>query len=315
MNLLPENVSLLYTPPFKDESLTSWVYRVVNAHFTDVRTYFADRINPGVLMRTDFDLLKDQFLLTEIIRYTPLRDEELIDLTLHSSQLAPFGTLTDRNFIPWLLPRPSKHPKSFGLQICPSCWSKESIAYHRIQWRLSLFFFCTKCKVYLVDHCQSCSQPIVHVQTDYQRLVEDPLNLHRRCFHCKWDLSLSEIMALSRKDSETASRVLKFFENAEHLPCSPEDYLVVLHYFTQRAFSEYQRQNNRLYPIQKRDRSRFLEGNSMIRAELLAKAFGTFDDFPGVVIRAKENHLSVKAFWMRGFLEPPEWYQYILNNR
>lgn len=313
MDLLPENVGLLYTPPFKDESLTSWVYRLANAHFTDVKTYFVDRIESTVLNRTDFDTLKNISLLTELTRATPLSTKELIVLTLCRQELVPFKTLLDRRFIPWLLPRSNKHLKSFGLQICPSCWSKESVAYHRIQWRLSLFFFCSKCGVYLLDHCPSCQNPIVYIQMSNLRFVEDPLDLNRRCFHCSSDLSLFKAIPLSQKDSETAKRVLGLFESTKNLPCSPEDYLVVLHYFTQRAFSEYLRQNNRLYPIQKRDRSRFLEVNSAIRADLIAKAFEMFDDFPEIIERSRKNHLSVKAFWLRGFVACPIWYINLLE--
>lgn len=289
------------------------MHRLANSHFTDLRTYFDDRIEPGVLRRTDFDLLQDRYLLAEITRFTPLGIQAAIDLTIQNNRLTPFTTLANRNFVPWLLPPPRKRPQSFGLQICPSCWSKESIPYHRIQWRLSLFFFCIKCGVYLLDHCPSCNHPIVHVQTNYLKLVEDPLNIQRFCYHCKWDLSRSEQVTLSKEDSETADRVSKLFEHKQQLPCSLEDYLVVLHFFTQRAFSDYQRLTNRQYPIQRGDRSRFLEINSITRAGLLAKAFEMFDSFPEIVLMTKRNHLSVKSFWLRGFVDPPDWYTYSLN--
>jgi hypothetical protein len=76
-----------------------------------------------------------------------------------------------------------------------------------------------------------------------------------------------------------------------NLPCSTEDYLLVLYYFTQRAFSEYQRQTDLIYLIQTRDRSRFLEVDSILRADFLAKAFEVFDEFPENIFKTKRNHL------------------------
>jgi len=303
---------LFYTPPLRNESLTSWLYRLTNSHYCDLQTYFRERIEPVFLRNTDFDKLSDIFLFKEFTRFTPLSSDQLRDLTLSSPVLSPFDKLSERSFIPWLLPPARKNVSSFGLQICSSCWFRDPIAFHRIHWRLSLFFFCTECRVYLQNHCPACGYPIVFRNSNFSTYIEDQLNTLRFCYYCSSDLATNKSTPLSMKDASTADRVLSLLGGQAHMLCSLEDYLIVLHYFTQRAFAEYQRQTHWNYSIQRRDRSRFLETDSLIRADLLAKAFEMFDDFPELVKRTKRNHLSVKSFWLRGFVNPPEWYYGIL---
>lgn len=313
MVINPGQTSLLFVPPFKEESLTSWVFRLVNAHYSDLQTYFEGRVDPKLLRLTDFDLNPDQLLLQEISRFTPIPSKNLQSFTLSNPQLPGFEKLMDRKFVPWLIPKAKKTVLSFGLQVCPGCWSKDKIVYHRIHWRLSLLFFCPECRVYLQDHCSVCDHPIVCFYPDIPKFKEDPLDALRFCFHCSNNL-IGQSVPLSLKHEVVANRVLNLMSGKANLPCSIEDYLVVLHYFTQRAFSEYQRQTDLKYLIQTRDRSRFLEVNSILRADFIGKAFGVFDEFPEIITKTKRNHLSVKAFWLRGFEEPPEWYDNELSN-
>jgi hypothetical protein len=308
----PGHTSLLYVPPFREESLTSWVFRLANAHYCDLQTYFGGRVDPKLLRLTDFDVNPGQLILQEIFRYTPILPIDLRFVTLSNPELYGFDKLIDRKFVPWLIPKARKTLHSFGLQICPSCWSNDKIAYHRIHWRLSLFFFCPECRVYLQDHCAVCEHPIVCFHPDIPKFKEDPLDALRYCFQCSNNL-IGQSIPLSLKHEVVANRVLNLMSGKANLPCSIEDYLAVLHYFTQRAFSEYQRQTDLKYLIQTRDRSRFLEVNSILRADLLAKAFEIFDEFPDIITKTKRNHLSVKAFWLRGFVEPPRWYWLILK--
>lgn len=298
---------MFYIPPLKEESLTSWVFRLVNAHYSDLQTYFEGRVDPKLLRLTDFDLNPDQLLLHEISRFTPIPSNDLRSFTLSNPKLSGFDQLMDRKFVPWLIPGTRKTIRSFGLQICPGCWSRDKIVYHRIHWRLSLFFFCPDCRVYLQDHCSVCDHPIVYFHPDIPKFKEDPLDALHHCFFCSNNL-IGQSIPLSLKHEVVANRVLNLMSGKANLPCSIEDYLVILHYFTQRAFSEYQRQTNLKYLIQARDRSRFLEVNSMLRAYFITEAFEVFDDFPEIISKTKRNHLSVKAFWLRGFVEPPDWY-------
>lgn len=294
-------------PPLKEESLTSWVFRLANAHYCDLQTYFEGRVDSKLLRLTDFDLNPGQLLLQEISRFTPIPSNHLLSFTLSNPNLSGFEKLMDRKFVPWLISPARKKIRSFGLQICPGCWSRDKIAYHQIHWRLSLFFFCPECRVYLQDRCSVCDHPIVYFHPDIPKFKEDPLDALRYCFYCSNNL-IGQSVALSLKHGVIADRVLNLMSGKANLPCSIEDYLVVLHYFTQRAFSEYQRQTDLKYLIQTRDRSRFLEVDSILRADFIAKAFATFDEFPEIITKTKRNHLSVKAFWLRGFVGPPEWY-------
>jgi hypothetical protein len=307
MIINPNDISLFYVPPFNDESLTSWIYRLSNSHFCDFQTYLEDRLDLNLLKSIDFDINPDKNLLYEFARYTPLESKDLLSFTLNNDKLSGFKKLIDRKFVPWLLPISKKSVRTFGLQICPSCWSRDKIAYHRLHWRLSIFFFCPECMVYLKDHCSFCDHPIVCYHPEYPNFEEDPLDALRFCFNCRKKL-MGQPVPLSSSHKIIADRVLNLMYGNTNLPCSNEDHLTVLHYFSQRAFSEYQRQNNRLYPIQKRNRSQFLEVNSITRANLIAEALEMFDEFPEIITKSKRNHLSVKAFWKRGFVEPPKWY-------
>lgn len=298
---------MLYVPPFKEESLTSWIFRLANAHYCDLQTYFEGRVDPKLLRLTDFDLNPSQLLLQEISRFTPIPSNDLRSFMLSNPKLSGFDKLMDRKFVPWLILPARKTVRSFGLQICPLCLSKDKIAYHRIRWRMSLFFFCPECRVYLQDHCSVCDHPIVCFHPDIPKFKEDSLDALRFCFHCSNNL-IGQSVPLSLKHEVVADRVLDLMSGKANLPCSIEDYLVALHYFTQRAFSEYQRQTDLNYLIQTRDRSRFLEVDSILRADFIAKAFATFDEFPEIITRTKRSHLSVKAFWLREFVDPPEWY-------
>ncbi len=283
------------------------MFRLANAHYCDLQTYFEGRVAPKLLRQIDFDVNPCQLLLQEISRFTPIPSKNLRSFTLMNPKLSGFDKLMDRKFVPWLIASTRKKIGAFGLRICPGCWSRDKIAYHRIHWRLSLFFFCPECRVYLQDHCSVCDYPIVYFHPDIPKFEEDPLDALRFCFHCSNNL-IGEVIPLSLKHEVVANRVLNLMSGKANLPCSIEDYLVVLHYFAQRAFSEYQRQTDLKYLIQTRDRSRFLEVNSILRADFIDKAFEVFDEFPGIISKTKRNHLSVKAFWLRGFVEPPEWY-------
>ena len=305
-------ISPFYISPFTNESLTSWIYRLSNAHFCDFSTFFLGRINLSSLKSIDFDCNNDPLLREEIIRNTPLIKDQLNNLTLFGgvNQMF-FQKLFDKRFVPWLFPRirSANNPNQFGLQFCPSCWSKDMIVHHRISWRLSLYFFCENCFCYLQNSCPECNYPIVYSHPDFECFDSHTLDHFRFCFKCQFDLSKTVFSSLSSDDLITAKRINIILNNNEKLPCTLEEYLIVLHYFTQREFAEFNRVSNFPYPGLYKDRSYFLEIKSTIRAQLILQAFNLMDGFPDNM-KDKKQYLKLRtySFWIRGFKNPPKWY-------
>ncbi len=308
---LPKRVSLFYVEPFPSESLNSWIHRSAHSHYTDLNDFLVKRVNQGLTNKVDFDTLQDTHVIRRLLYHTPLHNDNLINLTFYNPKFRYYQPLLKKSFVPWLIPHVGNRLRlttNFGLQYCAHCWSKDEQPFFRINWRLSFYFFCSVCFHYLRNSCPSCGKGIVYTSAKFEDFREDPFYGFRYCFSCGFDLVKSEIKTLSPDDLNLANRIVSTVDERHDLPCSIHNYIAVLHFFAQRAFREYLRMNSVDYIIKRRDRCHFLECDAQFRAQFVREAFCVFDSFPEIMSYNVRTGRFNKAFWLRGFKEPNEWY-------
>ena len=308
---LPKRISLFYVEPFPSESLNSWINRLAHSHYTGLNDFLFKRVNQELTNKVDFDTFKNSDGIRNLLYQIPLYSENLVDLTLNNRNYLFYSQLLNRSLVPWLFPHVGsqlKRGNNFGLQYCPCCWGQDEKQFFRIGWRLSFNFFCSECFHYLRSFCPICHKGIVYSPAKFEDFREDVFNGFRYCFNCGFDLVKAEIKVLSPEDFDLANRIVTIIKGQYDLPCSIQDYLIVLHYFTQRAFKDYLRLNSPGYIIQRRDRVFFLECDADLRAQFIREAFCVFDSFPKIMNYNLRAGGFNKAFWLRGFKEPNEWY-------
>lgn len=294
-------IDVLQVLPEKGESLTSWLFRQSFAHYCqNYHQLFPEHVSVKGLR--DPDLFSD--LHQFVLRGNLFSALDLDQMTLKGEGSLWVSGLANRKFIPWLLP----YSRNFGVQFCPNCWFKDQRSYYRLKWRFSLLFFCKECFCYMHHCCPNCGYNVKYKAPNFNDPTVEVLNALQFCWNCSANLSLIKTVKLSDDDLITAERIIRLLNGVESLPCSTVDYLIVLHFFTQRSYSNALRMKDYRYVIRKRDRSRFLEVDSKTRASLIAEAFSVFDTFPQIISKKPVEHLSSKSFWLRGFVDPVEWY-------
>lgn len=176
-----------YIPPEQDELLSSWMIRLIRAHYTRPFTFSEHYFNGYNILARD----TDKYLPEEIIKsisdksYLSIRDIKQLQLIryegiVYENYLEPNFTIGITNV--GVYHRTKRHN---GLLVCGKCLSKK--VYFKKQWRLLSSIICTECNSYLADHCPDCKSPIdfqrhaIGRQNDY---INSPLYL---CWNCRYD--------------------------------------------------------------------------------------------------------------------------------
>lgn len=307
---LPKPPLYFYVHPYENESFNSWLNRLSCSHYNEIKDFLSITGHP-CKSKIDFDIVQNHAIVKWIQFHGPLNEKEIIDLTFYSSNNSTYSSLFKNGFLHWLLPHQIKKlydSKKLGLQYCPKCWSTDDNPYFRLHWRLSYFFFCSKCFSYLVRRCQECGYGVTYSQQPSIDFRLDPEISFRYCFHCKFDLSSGENEPLSDVDKLLANRMLSIFSGERVLPCSIEEYLFLFHFFASRSYREYSRRNNYAYLIQKKDQCHLLNCEPELRALFFNQAYDLLDF---ITARKSDNlsHIRInKAYWLRGFKSPYRWY-------
>jgi hypothetical protein len=102
----------------------------------------------------------------------------------------------------WVLPIRSHGMarEGFGQQLCPACLASDVIPYFRKSWRLAIYAFCPMHRVYLVDACPGCGEPIAHYRGDFGRELTDALPMHV-CPRCRYDWRDASCVPVAFPDS------------------------------------------------------------------------------------------------------------------
>lgn len=186
MTILKSNIIPGLVPPFDDELLSSWIYRLSIEHRIKPQTFTSFYFKEYNFWCRDVDKFIPEDVIKIISNMTNLNYSEIREL-----QLEFYSNKLFENILPSYtdgLTNIGIYHRTrirFGLLACPSCLDQNQ--YFRKNWRLITSLVCTKCNCHLIDKCQNCSAPII-----FQRLeignkndfLNKPIYL---CWKCNYD--------------------------------------------------------------------------------------------------------------------------------
>lgn len=184
----------LFVRPFKDELLSSWLMRNALSHEIKFFTFCKYLFHSERPYYGDVDKFLPKHLSKRLHMMLPVKPYEVERMSLRSFNSFLFmkdESIWNYNFdfvIP--LGPPYKRTKSKSIMYCPICLAEE--AYFRLNWRLSLFLYCTKHHIRLLDECSMCSRPVQYTRINAHRGFGS-INLITICFYCGFDLRHSTL--------------------------------------------------------------------------------------------------------------------------
>ncbi len=173
-------------PPFDDELLSSWIYRLSIEHKIKPQTFTSFYFKNYNFWCRDIDKFLPKNVIETISEITNLSIFEVSQLQLDFYSNKLFENILP-SYTDGLTNIGIYHRKRnrFGLLACPLCLDENQ--YFKKNWRLMTSLVCTKCSCHLIDKCQNCAAPIV-----FQRLeignkndfLNKPIYL---CWKCNFD--------------------------------------------------------------------------------------------------------------------------------
>lgn len=172
---------------FPDEAPSSWLVRLSNSNYLDVKT-FCSVFELTNLLKTDidinFDLSKSYLQNSRIILPTGLK-QKIPDLKWQ------------RRTCDWLI-MPNKkgfaHWNTFS-QLCPVCLA--DFEYFRNSWKIKLFNGCIRCERELISSCPNCSKTPSTLKGDYNAYLAKNYNPLFYCWACHYDFRLLKAKPLT----------------------------------------------------------------------------------------------------------------------
>ncbi len=174
-------------PPYKDELLSSWIYRLAIEHKIKPQSFTSYYLNNSHFWTRDVDKFQPVEILKKISNITGLNIEKINELQLNSFSNKLFENKLSPSYTDGLtnLGIYHRNRKRFGLLTCPSCLEKKP--YFKKEWRLMTSIACTECKCHLIDKCSNCQAPIIFHRLDIgnkNKFNEKPFYL---CWNCNND--------------------------------------------------------------------------------------------------------------------------------
>ena len=156
----------IHFPPFKDESLYSWLSRISFAHEQSVRALVV--IACGKVGHAwDLDRALSYSELFKIASLSGQHPSALYKASLNGilSRIQPVKSPTD---IRWLITKAQNDYTRTMVKtpICPLCLQEDPKPYLRREWRLPFYTYCRRHNVLMVDCCHNCSTPL-NIHRDY----------------------------------------------------------------------------------------------------------------------------------------------------
>ncbi len=180
---------MMQVKPYKDELLSSWLFRLSRANYTNIITIYNSLFHIKNLHKKDIDYYRftDKSLKVFSI---PIKKYQLLRLEGYLEE--EFNTDGRHR---WITPcQKTYHSKSFpGTRFCPECLKEK--AYIRQYWRLLFVNICERHNCYLFNTCPNCNKPLRYINIEYnQRIYE--------CFNCKFDFRLIEPVYINKRSKE-----------------------------------------------------------------------------------------------------------------
>ncbi|WP_448206452.1 TniQ family protein [Azospirillum sp. sgz302134] len=146
--------------PLEDESLSSWIGRVVVGNGTRPQTFFLVHkrldVRPLDLDRSADDALLDLFATRTATPY-----DRVVATTFRSLIGTMIEAIPTRGNLPWAVNaiRYVSHWGGCGQQWCPACLADDVVPYYRLGWRLASSACCPRHGILLADRCHQCGMP------------------------------------------------------------------------------------------------------------------------------------------------------------
>ena len=185
-NSLKNRKIRIHPQPFEDESLSSWFCRMavknlctpiafLNLYLGDYKPVFQGDLDWG---REDF--------IRALSEKTGIEEEKVYSLSLRSYE----GFLFEEqkkycSYKPFINQTNFRAGRNRGVAVrfCPYCLREQE--YFRKKWRLAFSTACTKHRVFLLDRCPECGEPLT-----IQKWRDDKENFH--CWKCGFDFKKAE---------------------------------------------------------------------------------------------------------------------------
>jgi hypothetical protein len=180
------------TYPLSGELLSSWITRLAHAHLLKAHTFGRLLFPSNSIWNRDIDKASPEVVLHTLAARTPASLSRIRETTLRSYEGKLYLSHNVNGNTDWILPLGIYHRtrRNSGLLFCPNCLRNDGVTpYFRKHWRLALSQVCTVCKVYLLDRCPSCKEPIVFFRVELGRKSALPDTPISYCFNCKFNLA------------------------------------------------------------------------------------------------------------------------------
>lgn len=316
-----QNLIPAYTPPKKDEILSSWIIRLAQNHNLKAHD-FCKLVFPKIeIWNRDIDRHAPDKVIDVLSKITPCTLNTIRNSLLSSYKGFVFPDYNQYSFNSWILLAGVYHRtrKNKGMMYCPKCLSSDTeTPYYRKFWRLALFTVCPSCGCYLRDTCPQCGSPIVFFRNlvGIKRKSVD-LNI-RNCFHCNFDLSCSEPQMATRRFIRMQHSFLSIMVSKNKDFSKPTEYFDVLFQLVKQinargdASAMIRERSSKEHKLQFLVSSnKFRQFNTLSveeRLPLLFMAYWLLLDWPERFISYCRDKRLWSSFLLKDFSNPPEWY-------
>ena len=181
--------------PYQGECLSCWLVRCAHANGMKAQT-FCDRAfgKEHQIWNRDIDRLAPEWLCNIMSEKTGTTKKATRRTTFKLYEKRLFPILHPASQLRWVIPLKLYHRKHLGyaMQYCPMCLTEDKEAYYRLQWRLALYTFCPKHRIYLHDRCHTCGAPVSFHRIEQGKYARYETETLDQCWQCESKLSEAE---------------------------------------------------------------------------------------------------------------------------
>ena len=204
-NSLKNRKIRIHPQPFEDEILSSWFCRMAVKNLCTpiafLNLYLGDY---KAVFQGDLDWGREDFIRT-LAEKTGLKEEKVYSLSLRSYEGFLFEErkkyCSHKPFINQTNSRGGRN-RGFAVRFCPYCLREQE--YFRKKWRLAFSTACTKHRVFLLDRCPECGEPLT-----IQKWRDDKESFH--CWKCGFEFKEAEAEKIP-KESKGLDAIKRLYE-------------------------------------------------------------------------------------------------------
>jgi len=207
-NSLSNRKIRIHPQPLEDELISSWFCRTAIGNLTVPITFLNLYLGDyKTVFFSDFDWNREDFIKA-ISQKVGFSKEKVFSITLRSYEGYLFEAQnkfsSNKPFINPVGFRGGRNRRC-GLRFCPYCLRESE--HFRKKWRLTFSTACVKHRVFLIDRCPECGEPLT-----IQKWRNDKLNFH--CWKCGFEFKKAETERVPEesKGIETIKRLYEILE-------------------------------------------------------------------------------------------------------